>query len=603
MGAVVGVHEDENTTAAPSPDWPVPRFVERRLGRFEQRWLTAWIVGIASVVAFLIRWTQDDSFISLRYARNLVEGHGLVYNPGDNVEGYTNFLWTLLMAIPLKLGRDPVLFGHLIGIASMIVTLLATVCIATKVFDSKVLGNFTAFILLTNLTFIAYATGGLETQLQTALVMCVWMLAISTLMLPTSTASSTVRVSIAETPTTGVPTAASSSTRHGLTPPLRTADLVLLSVASGLALLTRLDSALIIIVPAMAVIWTVLRARKQLAINLIALVVPVLILVVPWTLWRLDTYGSLIPNTAVAKENTLRISFLQGMSFLFFFMLLNLLFAFVPTAVIRGREVLIRRSFVAVSATLGLWLLYLLKVGADFMEFRFMVAVLPLISLVLVALICLTRSEFWQKALVSSLVLGLVIHFAVLGATGGIANLDTITDLNDYVANPNSGEIVMGKEMRSVLNGSEAAEQPGSGSAIIASSAAGAIPYFARLRAIDPLGLNDWWTARHGLLLDSKKIPKPGHTRMSTFAYLNEQDVNLLVGFRGLPHPDGYDMDDLYRIFREAEPDIEHLRRHATMIEIPMQDGTVYSLVYLKPHPDIDAAVRSGRWHEVPLNL
>src|SRR5262245_34293597 len=42
----------------------------------------------------------DDAMISMRYARNLVEGHGLVWNPGGApVEGYTNFLWTLWMAV------------------------------------------------------------------------------------------------------------------------------------------------------------------------------------------------------------------------------------------------------------------------------------------------------------------------------------------------------------------------------------------------------------------------------------------------------------------------------------------------------------------------
>jgi arabinofuranosyltransferase len=39
----------------------------------------------------------DDSFISFRYAQNLAWGHGLVFNPGEQVEGYTNF------AIPQKL--------------------------------------------------------------------------------------------------------------------------------------------------------------------------------------------------------------------------------------------------------------------------------------------------------------------------------------------------------------------------------------------------------------------------------------------------------------------------------------------------------------------
>ena len=49
-------------------------------------------------MAVLSWWLTDDAFISFRYARNLLEGHGLVFNPGERVEGYTNFLWTLELA-------------------------------------------------------------------------------------------------------------------------------------------------------------------------------------------------------------------------------------------------------------------------------------------------------------------------------------------------------------------------------------------------------------------------------------------------------------------------------------------------------------------------
>jgi hypothetical protein len=42
---------------------------------------------------------DDDMMISMRYARNLAEGQGLVWNPGERVEGYTNFLWTIVMAV------------------------------------------------------------------------------------------------------------------------------------------------------------------------------------------------------------------------------------------------------------------------------------------------------------------------------------------------------------------------------------------------------------------------------------------------------------------------------------------------------------------------
>ena len=43
-------------------------------------------------------WLDDDMMISMRYGRNLAEGRGLVWNAGDRVEGYTNFLWTIVMA-------------------------------------------------------------------------------------------------------------------------------------------------------------------------------------------------------------------------------------------------------------------------------------------------------------------------------------------------------------------------------------------------------------------------------------------------------------------------------------------------------------------------
>ena len=56
-----------------------------------------WLL-ILCWMAALSWWLTDDAFISFRYARNLLEGHGLVFNPGERVEGYTNFLWTLELA-------------------------------------------------------------------------------------------------------------------------------------------------------------------------------------------------------------------------------------------------------------------------------------------------------------------------------------------------------------------------------------------------------------------------------------------------------------------------------------------------------------------------
>ena len=64
-------------------------------------------IGVVAVQSWFGLCLQDDAYISFRYARNAALGHGLVYNPGEPVEGYTNFLWTALF-IPVELlGLDP----------------------------------------------------------------------------------------------------------------------------------------------------------------------------------------------------------------------------------------------------------------------------------------------------------------------------------------------------------------------------------------------------------------------------------------------------------------------------------------------------------------
>src|SRR5262249_23639664 len=71
-------------------------------------------------------WFTDDAFISFRYAQNLVAGDGLVYNLGEPVEGYPNFLWTMLAALALRLGGDPVFLSYVAGVILALAILLLT---------------------------------------------------------------------------------------------------------------------------------------------------------------------------------------------------------------------------------------------------------------------------------------------------------------------------------------------------------------------------------------------------------------------------------------------------------------------------------------------
>ncbi|MCK5126021.1 MAG: hypothetical protein KAR42_07180 [candidate division Zixibacteria bacterium] len=74
---------------------------------------------ITIVIGFFIAWDfiADDSFITFRYSKHLGEGNGIVFNATDidPVEGYTNFLWMIVMAVPHALGWNPVLFSKIVG--------------------------------------------------------------------------------------------------------------------------------------------------------------------------------------------------------------------------------------------------------------------------------------------------------------------------------------------------------------------------------------------------------------------------------------------------------------------------------------------------------
>jgi tetratricopeptide (TPR) repeat protein len=71
-----------------------------------------------------LNFTQDDAFISYRYVRNFIQGHGLVFNPGERVEGYTNFLWIILLAMFTRLGADMITASKILGVASGCIALI-----------------------------------------------------------------------------------------------------------------------------------------------------------------------------------------------------------------------------------------------------------------------------------------------------------------------------------------------------------------------------------------------------------------------------------------------------------------------------------------------
>lgn len=115
----------------------------------------------------------DDAFISFRYAKNFISGHGLVWNiGGEPVEGYTNFLWVIVTSLFMKIGFEPVIVSKVLGIFFGLCSIVLTYFFSELIFQRKSLLNLIAPVMLGCCgPFAAWSSGGLETQLFTLLTL------------------------------------------------------------------------------------------------------------------------------------------------------------------------------------------------------------------------------------------------------------------------------------------------------------------------------------------------------------------------------------------------------------------------------------------------
>ena len=130
--------------------------------------LAVVVVTLACVArAMQLAWLSDDGFISFRYAQNLAEGRGLVYNAGEYVEGYTNLLWTLALAGFMRLGAQPEIMSHVLGIGCWLAqaALLAWWSWRRAARDGSRYLPLAAALTLVLEDQQRWATGGLETSM------------------------------------------------------------------------------------------------------------------------------------------------------------------------------------------------------------------------------------------------------------------------------------------------------------------------------------------------------------------------------------------------------------------------------------------------------
>ncbi len=113
----------------------------------------------------------EDAMVSMRYAYQLAHGHGLVWNLGERVQGFTNLGWTLLMAVGHLVDKSHetaawfVLFANFILHGALIVMVFA---LARPL--GVVLALIAAAVVATHSALLFWGTMGMETTLVALLV-------------------------------------------------------------------------------------------------------------------------------------------------------------------------------------------------------------------------------------------------------------------------------------------------------------------------------------------------------------------------------------------------------------------------------------------------
>lgn len=317
------------------------------------------VLALFTMVVLRCAWISDDAYITFRTVDNFVSGHGLTWNTDERVQAFTHPLWALVLAGAYAITREI----HLTAIAIAAILSIGTALLfAARLAQTALAALVGVMVLSLSRAFVDYSTSGLENPL-THLLLAVYFV---------------LYLRRAQTDR----------------------SFLLLALLAGLVTLNRMDTALLVLPPLLQCAY----ARRSLrTVGLLILGFAPFIL---WELFALLYYGFPFPNTAYAKLNTgLAASLLlkQGLFYLANSLRTDPLTLSMVVAGLVVPLVIGPRRHAAISVGLAFYLLYVVRIGGDFMSGRFLTA--PLLA----AVIVLAQSPAARSVRAVLLTLGLVV--------------------------------------------------------------------------------------------------------------------------------------------------------------------------------------------------
>jgi hypothetical protein len=413
----------------------------------------AAVVLFAVVAAVFLRWIPDDAFISFRYASNFADGHGLVFNPGERVEGYSNFLWTIILGLAHRAGLNIV--GTAVTLS--VVCALAMVLLALELFEGiagDVAGRNTyrshrwavSLVLVVSLPMAFWASSGLETCAAALFLL------LGALLHLKAERENRPEVHVG------------SIAAYCLVAVLRPEGMMYFALNAVVVYVRR-------------------RRRGLLPRSVVAAVVVSCVLLVVFLASRTLYYGSLVPNTYWAKPSTtiwLTKPLLRGVRYLLRYFVVSGLVLLIPIVVLAFfRAERVRYTVRYLLGLLAVQMAFIVWVGGDVLRFdRFTVSFHPILLALVLAGAVSWEATRGKRALLRMAVWGGVAA-ALLLNTARIYRAESKYCIHDWM------------HARFHANLGRALARMLPPDATLVFNEVGAVPYYSGLVTYDMIGLTD----------------------------------------------------------------------------------------------------------------